>query len=360
MIALGARMTAILLMHTMGQILQNWRVLVATLFAAVLVVGSFLFARGIESPSLAQASTESELLQAIAKKDSDGDGLPDWEEVLYGTDPRITDTFNLGMTDSEAVARGLIVPKAIADIRVATSSPVTFDSDGLPPPPAAGTLTGAFTQNFLALYLAAKQANGGADLSEADMQTIANETIKSISSIVTIAPDYKSAKDLTVSGSGTDAFIAFAASAEAVLLKNKADATKSEILYLKDALEKNDATAFPHIISIAKGYRDSAVGLATLPVPTALASDNLLLINSMMRLSGIISDFARVNDDPLAAIIALEQYPQAVQSLAMAFLNIGDLYAATGISLSAGEPGAAFVNLMKKITDKQAAADKKP
>ena len=94
------------------------------LFSTVLVVGVYMFARSVESPSLAQASTEAALLQAIAAKDSDGDGLSDWEEQLYGTSPTTTDTFKLGMTDGEAVARGLVVPKAIADIPIATSSPL--------------------------------------------------------------------------------------------------------------------------------------------------------------------------------------------------------------------------------------------
>ena len=132
----------------MGQILQNWRVLIAAFFAAVLIIGSFMFARSVASTPIAQASTETALLQAIATRDSDGDGLPDWEEALYGTDPRITDTFKLGMTDGAAVAKGLIVPKAIADIRVTMSAPVSIGSDGLPPPPAEGTLTAAFAKNF--------------------------------------------------------------------------------------------------------------------------------------------------------------------------------------------------------------------
>ena len=55
-------------MNTMGQILRNWRVLVATLFSVVLIVGSFMLARGIESPSHAQATTETALLRAIATK----------------------------------------------------------------------------------------------------------------------------------------------------------------------------------------------------------------------------------------------------------------------------------------------------
>ncbi|MBU6388354.1 hypothetical protein KGQ72_00525 [Patescibacteria group bacterium] len=344
-------------MHTMGQILQNWRVLAATLFSAVLVVGAYLFARGVESPQVAQASTETALLQAIATRDTSGDGLPDWEKTLYGIpiNATTTDYFHLGMTDGEAVAKGLIVPKAIADISVPTSSSTAaLNPDGsLPPAPADGTLTAAFAKNFLSLFLAAKQANGGADLSDSQMNDISNQALNSLSSIVVAAPDFKSMKDLAVAGSGPDALKAFAVSAEAVLLKNTSNATTSEINYLKSALLNNDATAYPHIISIAKAYRDSAVGLAMLPVPSELAADDLALVNALMRISEITTDFTRTETDPLAAMLALNQYPQTALALGTAFATIGKLYAAAGVVLPAGAPGASFVNLIENVAAEQ-------
>ena len=342
----------------MGQIIRNWRVLAATLFSTVLVVGVYMLARSVESPRTAEASAESALLQAIATKDSDGDGLSDWEEALYGTSPTVTDTFKLGMTDGEAVMRGLIVPKAIADIPIATSSPATIDSDGLGAAPAEGTLTAAFAKTFFTLYLAAKQANGGADLSESDMANVANEALNSLASVIAAAPDFKSAKDITVSGSGADPLKAFAVQAEAVLLKNTSSASKSEIFYLQDAVQNDDAEALTHIASIAKQYRDSAIGLAVLPVPEELAADHLALVNAMMRVSQIATDFTRVNADPLATMLALKQYPQAVLALGTAFINIGTIYTTAGISLPTGAPGASFVNLIADVANEQQTARK--
>lgn len=342
----------------MGQILQNWRILVSAFLSVVFIVGAFLLARSVESPRGAQASTESALLQAIATKDSDGDGLADWEEALYGTSPNITDTFNLGMTDGEAVAKGLIVPKAIADITVATSSPLSVGADGLPPPPAEGTLTAAFAKNFFTLYLSAKQSSGGDDLSEADMQNIASEAVSSLSSAVMIAPAYKSVKDLTISGSGAENLKEFAVQSEAVLKNAKSSASKSEIFYLQDAVKNNDVEALTYIAEIAKGYRDSAVGLSALSVPTELVNDHLLLINSMMHMSEITSDFTRVNDDTLVAILALQQYPQALIGMWNAFVNIGKIYETAGISFQSGEPGAKFVNLIRDMANEKSGAKK--
>jgi len=338
----------------MGKIFKNWQVLVAVLFSTMLIVGSYMLARGIGSPPSAQASTESALLQAIATRDSDNDGLTDWEEVLYGTDSHNSDSLNLGMTDGEAVAKGLVVPKAIADISVASSSPYALSEDGLPSAPAEGTITAAFAKNFLSLYLTAKEANGGADLSEAEIKNISDQALSSLSSAVVAAPDFKSKSDITVSGSGADALKAFAISAEAVLLKNTHDATKSEIEYLQDEIEDNDSTALPHIASIAAAYRSSAAGLAVLTVPTELADDDLALINAMMRVSEITTDFTRVDSDPMATMLALNQYPQAVLALGTAFIHIGNIYKTAGISLPAGTPGASFVNLIMNVANQQA------
>lgn len=343
----------------MGQILQNWRILVSASLSVVFIVGAFLLARSVESPNSAQASTESALLQAIAMKDSDGDGLTDWEEALYGTSPNITDTFNLGMTDGEAVTKGLIVPKAIADISLATPSLSSMPTDGsLPQAPAEGTLTAAFAKSFFTLYLSAKQANGGADLSENDMSNIANEALNSLSSAITAATDFKSIKDINVSGSDSEDFKLYAIQAEAVLMKNTSNATTSAINYLKSAVENNDVTVLPHIVSIAKAYRDSAAGLVALSVPAELVADHLLLVNSIMRISQITADFARVNEDALASILALQQYPQTVFKMGNAFININKIYRIVGISLPAGTPGASFVSLVVDIANEQTAAKK--
>lgn len=330
----------------MGQILRNWRVLAATLFSVILVIGAYVLARNVEAPPIAQASTETALLQAIATKDSDNDGLPDWEETLYGTDPHITDTFKLGMTDGEAVAKGLIVPKAIADISVATSTAAVKDD----------SLTSVFAKSFFSLYLSAKQANGGVDLSADEASALADQAMSQLAQTSTPTADFKTAGDIKVSGSGPDALRAFAVAAEAVLQKNKTDATMSELGYLQSAVVDGDTTASAHLASLAKAYRDSAVGLAVLPVPKELAAIHLAIVNAIMRLSEINTDFARVDVDPLTAILALQQYQKTELAGESAFASLANVYAAAGVVFPAGTPGASFVNVMADITAHQQSA----
>lgn len=335
----------------MGRILENWRIPSAALISAVLIVVAYGFARGVENPSSAQASEEAALLQAIATRDSDADGLPDWEEALYGTDPKVSDSRHLGMTDGEAVAKGIIIPKAIADISVTTSSSdkSAIVDPSLPPAPADGTLTAVFAKNFFTHYIVAKQNNGGTDLSPSGVQKVADETLNSLAQSITAAPDFKSATDIKVSGTGPEALLAFAIAAEAALKKNATDATMSDLQYLQAYVENNDASALGHLSSLAKAYRNSAAGLAQLSVPIELASVDLAIVNSVMRLSEIYNDFSRIDTDPLAAVYALQQYPQTELNAEHAFTTLANIYAAAGIVLPNGTPGASFVNIMANI-----------
>jgi len=336
----------------MGETLHNWRIVAATIFAGAVVAGAYALATQTFSTSVAQASTETAILQAIATKDSDNDGLPDWEEALYGTDSQKPDTRGLGMTDGEAVAKGLIVPAAV-ELQTATSTNATPDQlvDGIAPP-ADGSLTDAFAKNFFTLYLTAKQQKNG-DLTEQETSAIAQRALSGLAEAIKPTPDFKTKTDVHISGSGPDALRAFAISVERIMNVTKGNASKSEILYLKDAVENGDASALAHLNAISKSYRDFASGLAKLPVPQELASVDLALINALMRISQISSDFAKVQEDPLTTILALQQYPQAVLDLGGSFIAIDTVYKKAGLVFTSGTPGSDFVNLMKEIADTQ-------
>ncbi|MEK7604761.1 MAG: thrombospondin type 3 repeat-containing protein [Patescibacteria group bacterium] len=340
----------------MGRILENWRITAATVFSAVLIVSTYVFVHGLAAPARVEASEETELLKAIATRDSDGDGLADWEEGLYGTDPHMIDTFKLGMTDGEAVLKGLVVAKALADASFTSStSPASVGVDGLPPAPAEGTLTAAFAQSFFTLYLAAKQENGGAELTEGQMSAVANKAVSTLAATTAIAPDFKTAAEVKVVGSGREALLAYAVSAEAVMTKNTNSAGGTPLVHLRRVVQGGDASGIDALVSISKMYHDSAVGVAALPVPAEAAAADLGLMNALMRMSQISADFARVNDDPLAAILALQQYVDAAQALRNAFIAVGQIYASAGITLPSGAPGATFVNLIADVAKSQQA-----
>ncbi|MFA7302449.1 MAG: hypothetical protein WC030_01755 [Candidatus Paceibacterota bacterium] len=344
----------------MAQFLRHGQVFASAAVALALVGGAYLLARDVRVPVRAQASTEAELLKAIAARDVDADGLPDWEESLYGTDASKRDTFNHGMTDGEAVARGLIVPKALTQVSSVLAPAGSEGSLGLPPPPQEGTLTAAFAQNFFSLYMAALQKSGDGNLSEAELKKVSDDALAQLAGSIVRSPDFRSLKTMRVEGSGPATLRSFAAQADAIFIANKNTATKSELLYLQDLVERNDAQATPNLVAIAKLYRATSAGLAVLPVPTELAPDYVSLINAMARLGDITEDFAAVANDPLVTMLALQQYPQELLDMGNSFIRIGNVYKTAGVAFEPDEPGAMFANFMNAVAAEQKSALTKP
>ena len=343
-----------------GRFRENWRVPAAMFFSAALISGAYALASGFGSPRVAQASTETALLQQIAARDSTGDGLPDWQKSLYGIPltATTTDYFHLGMTDGQAVAQGLIVPKAIADVPASSTPSDAAATFGLTAP-AEGSLTDTFSKTFFSLYLQAKSANGGVELTADEANTVAQEALDQLAQVVP-TNDFKTASDIKVSGTGNDALRAFAESAEAVVKKNQTNATMSEIDYFQSAVQGSDTSALNHLAALSSAYQAMAIGLATLPAPQELAAVDLVIVNQTMRLSEIDNDFARVTSDPLTAMLALEQYPQTELAAEQAFTTLAGIYAASGVVLPSGTPGASFVNLIANIGARQRASAQKP
>lgn len=337
----------------MGGFLQRWRIPVAILFSLVLVVGSYVLARVVSLPPSVEASPETELLQSIARQDTDQDGLPDWEETLYGTDPQKADTRGLGMTDGEAVRKGLIVPRPISELELeaasATSNPaVDYEAEGLPVP-NPGSLTDSFAKQFLRRYVAAKSQNNGSDLTVTQINALADTMIAELTSTVAKAADYRKRGDMNITAGGPDALRAYAAAAEAVAKHNPSGAKKSDTQYFSDVIERRDPSAASALLALSKSYRNIAIGLGVLATPEELVTPSLGVINGVMRLSAIYGDIARVESDPFTALLALEQYYETQVSVTRAFKDVAGVYATRDVVLEKGTPGAEYVNLLQNI-----------
>jgi hypothetical protein len=324
----------------------------AGLFAVAAISGAYVLATGAAAPNVAQASGETALLGQIATKDSTGDGLPDWEKALYGIPltATTTDYFNLGMTDGEAVAKGLIVPIAATPGAPAPATSVTATdtaaSFGLTAP-SPGSLTNVFAQNFFALYTSAEQSNSDS-LSDDQINDLATEALTELQGSVTPAPDFMTAREVKVSGTGGAAMRAYAANAEAVFAAHSVQLPESELQYLQDYLNGN-TTTLASISQIATAYTAIATGLAALSVPQEAASTHLALVNALARIGETSTDFSNVDTDPLAAMLALQLYPQDVTDLNTAFQAVAQEFANEGLTFAAGTPGASFVNVTSAL-----------
>ncbi|HRH24589.1 MAG TPA: thrombospondin type 3 repeat-containing protein, partial [Candidatus Paceibacterota bacterium] len=134
------------------------RIGAALLVSALFVFAGFYFSSPFQL-TIAGATSTDELLKEYAKKDTDGDNLPDWQESLYGTDPSNPHSVEAGLTDSEAVAAGKVALRFKSETPTAPE-PLT-DDDFEVPAPTPGSATDEFAKSFFETYVTTGKGGTG-------------------------------------------------------------------------------------------------------------------------------------------------------------------------------------------------------
>jgi len=81
------------------------RFLVLLVFLILILAGFFFWKRPLASQKSSLSAGEK-IAQHVSNQDSDGDGLKDWEETIFRTDPHNPDTDGDGTSDKDEIAQG--------------------------------------------------------------------------------------------------------------------------------------------------------------------------------------------------------------------------------------------------------------
>lgn len=321
--------------------------IIGALVIALLCIGGAYALSGPLPFHILAANAESthDLLVSYAAKDSDSDGLPDWEEALYGTDPNNPHSVSPTLTDGQAVAQGLVKPK----VATATSTPAV-DASTIPGTTAGpSTLTDQFARALFSNYLTTR---GNTTPTPTD---IANFVETGVSQLVASdqTPDAFNAGEVRVAGQGPDALSTYAASMEQVLTANEPTEDKSEVEYLDDATAKNDTTALKKIAEIGKYYSAASQSMMKTSVPSELSTSHLALANSLARLGSDITDLSLYNSDPLRTFLGLKKYQDDAAAFSKALTNMYQVYTGENVFVGIGTPGSHFFATLKYAADSQ-------
>lgn len=324
----------------------------ALALAGVLVGGAYVISSesSLFAPSSASAESTQALLQAYAQKDTDSDGLPDWEETLYGTDPHNAHSFSSTLTDGEAVTQGLIKPKftsAAAPTNASSTDPVSVPGITATP----GSLTDQFAHNLFGQYIS--QSNG-TEPSEAEVATYAQNAIQELVQNHTQQDKYTIANE-KVSGSGTEALINYAGTAEHALAVNAVSTDKNELDYFSAAVNSNDIAALTSLKKIGAAYVADGPTLMAISAPQEVQYAHLELANSLTRVGNDITDMSAFNTDPLRAYLGLAAYQNDSQTMLQAFADTNAVFTSEQITISQGQPGENFYNALQSAAKKVSA-----
>ncbi len=318
--------------------------LLALLFIGVAYV---LSGPSFLSRKTAEAGSTEELLKAYAQKDTDGDNLPDWQEALYGTDPKKADTDGDGMSDGEAARQGKLTPNALSAQLPSGEDGAESVQDALDDipgvDPAPGSITEQFSHEFLEEYL---QASGGQPMDAEAQQTLIAGLVASFSDQA--GKLFKSSYTAVSIHTDTSVTIAqYAGAIENVLKANDVSDEMNDPLPLMEALiENNDESARPKLEKLARAYKAIAEGLLAVHVPPQLSSQHLALVQSFDELYRATQSVASYEEDPLGVMGAISIYQPASKQVVSALKDIATSILTDG-EPAAGTPGAVIVNFAR-------------
>jgi hypothetical protein len=268
----------------------------------------FFFFQKDEAPAL-QAGNLT--INGLIARDSDGDGVPDWEEALWGTDPHNKETF--GMPDATYIANK---KKAL----------------NINQPADNGNLneTEKFARNFFVAYTAMKTSG---QVDDSTINNVSNALGQQISSSSIV--DQYSEKDIQIAKSDTkedekNYYIA----AGNLFEKYKAEGVGSELEAAGEVAAGGDAgdtQGQNNLVKISGAYQEFAQKLLLVPVPQSLADYALKIINSANNTGIAVSNMSQMMTDPVVGISGISQYEKYSDDLINSVHDLESFLATNGI-----------------------------
>jgi len=263
-------------------------------------------------------------------KDSDHDGLMDWQEVAWQTDPCRADTDGDGYLDGEEVFSGYDPTRPAPDDRMSGQDPNK-------PRSLPQNLTEALAAN-----LTKRVTDQGLDsisgvLDSADLTTSDRLVNTAIQETIILAmegfslPNIPDEEIVISDDNSIEAVQAYAGKivetiekweVNALLIPELTAEDESETQVIYQAIETNDFSQIDQYITF---YQGAAEGIRKIAVPANFKNIHKEQIGIFQLMANIFKAVRQINQDPLRTNLALEQYEAVSNMLDQMFLKLADL-----------------------------------
>jgi hypothetical protein len=332
---------------------RKFVIVLSSIIAVALIVLAFSFRRSgsyeaTNDNSLTVAASSS--FEAFKQVDSDHDGLPDWQEALYGTDPKNPDTDGDGTPDGEEIKEGRDPLKAntapkgqepndkISAEQIAQDQKTLQEYNSL-------SLTDKYARDLFSQYIATKQV--GSTLSQTDQEVLALSALPDIQVKTYTINDIK-----TYSATNTQAearkyvndvaYIVYQTAA----IKEKYK-IKDESIVLDEIMASSDSSSIKDLGPVLNLLVAELRAFLALPMDGDFASIHLNLINTLGNKIAGLYGMEKLYSDPLQTMILLKNYQDGDDGMYTAVSSIIDLANSQRITFSTNEYGYYFVNMIK-------------
>lgn len=266
------------------------------LFIVVCVI-LFFAVRGIISFFKNKEFKKNEPVQmtvgTLIQKDSNNNGIPDWEEYLWGLDP-----YKNGPENKEfilAKKNSLIQNGEMSNPD--DSKPIT-DHEML-------------SQEFFATIISLQQTG---QLDETSMKSVAEAVGENVET--TPIPDVYTDSMLTIKSDSTLSEKDYRDSVGTLINKYSDANIGSEITFIVQGISNNDPQAFYAAKTVAEAYQSFGKEFLKIPVPRSLATTHLSAANNYEKVGQTINGLAKTLSDPLVGMKSIINYKNYSDKLA--------------------------------------------
>lgn len=276
-------------------------------------------------------------------KDSDNDGLKDWEETLWKTDPKNSDTDGDGTPDGQEVNLGRDPLKPGPDDKLET--PKLFSEENFYGGTGGLTKTDVLARDFLSQYLSAKALRGG-ELDESTKENLINSLNSNVN--LSISSRIHTLSDLKISSDNSkEAIRNYGNQLGAIIKKYSEPAPEMELIVFKRAIESDDQTELKKLDKNINAYDSMTKEFVNLTVPSSAQEIHLNLVNSFSNIKEIISNLQSFFQDPVEGLAALNQYQDAGKAMSNTLTALDNYFRDNGVFFSKDDPGYIINQILK-------------
>lgn len=270
-----------------------------------------------------------------SEKDTDGDGLKDWEESLWKTDPRNPDTDGDGTPDGEEVKNGRNpVVKGPNDEIVRPTSQTQSDTEVKAD--SNLSVTEQLSHSLFEKYTTFKKA--GINLDDAD-DLITADILKSVQNTRienTFYPDHFT----TTPGGSTADIKNYGNELGKIFVITSPENPVNELQILEAYSNTNNPEELEKLGSVITSYDEALQQLTQMTVPQKMLGFHVQLANSWSGMKRTIEMFKEADADPVKTMAGIKLYYEKGALLSQSFITLDSYFSKYGIGFSSSEYGS--------------------
>ena len=264
--------------------------IVVLLFVAFgLYKGIPYFIKGF-SKTQKRAELQKTLVKDLMNKDSNDNGIPDWEESLWGLDPAQDGSANKEFILSKRKSLGYTEEDTLLGENLTSSDKIS--------------------RELLALIVSLKESGNLNDGAIASISSAFGSKIE----VIEMDDLYKK-ESLNKVATNLASIRKYYNDFKAINLKYKDSDMGDELNFIVQGMRNNDENAMQIASEIAGSYKSFGEELSEIKVPDSLIDIHLGIINSYEKTANSIEEMSKAIDDQIAGLNAVISYKKYNQEL---------------------------------------------